>query len=182
MGVKAWPLGEAQPFGIKSDHSWAEIGALFRIIGENKVQTFIETGVGRGDLAAWMISKTYFDPGFQYLGITNDPVAVDPIIQVKMNLQAFVSVGAACSDMTIKRVKALVRNSSCVMVLCNGLDIEREVERYVPLLRPGDVIAAHRFLTDYKGRKLMDMSRNGQLRRIVGEWVTRTRFIVGVIE
>lgn len=182
MGVKNWPLGESQPFGVKSDYTWNEIGALFRIIAENQIQVFIETGVGRGDLAAWMIAKTNFDPEFSYLGVTNDPNAVDTRIQTKMTLQSFVAVGAACSPMMIKRVGSLVHNATGAMVLCNGLNIEREVEFYLPILRPGDVIVAHHFLTTYKGKKLMDMSRNGQLRRIVGDWITRTRFIAGVLE
>jgi hypothetical protein len=81
----------------------------------------------------------------------------------------------------IKRVGGLVRNSSVAMILCNGLDIEREIDHFLPVLRPGDVIAAHRFMTDYKGRKLMEMTRNGQLARITGDWITRTRLIAGVI-
>lgn len=181
MGVKLWPLGDEHPFGIKSDHTWTEIGALFRLVAENNVQTFIETGVGRGDLAAWMIAKTNFDPDFSYLGVTNDPNAVDPRIQEKMNTQSFIAVGASCSPIMLRRVGSLIHNSTVALVLCNGLDIEREVDHYLPLMRPGDVIVAHQFLTAYKGRKLMDMSRNGQLVRVVGDWITRTRFIAGVL-
>lgn len=186
MGVsasKTWPLDSDQPFGVKSDHTWSEIGAIMRIIDECHVQTFIETGAGRGDLSAWMIAKCRFVPGFQYLGITNDPSGVDMSIQSQIGTQerAFIAIGAPCSDGMMRKVGSLIRNSSCAMVLCNGLDIEREVDRYLQILRPGDVIAAHQFLVQYRGRKLMDMARNERLDRIVGDWITRTRFIAGVL-
>lgn len=183
MGVvKHWPLGQAQPFGVVSDHSWTEMGALFRMIDEHNVTLFIETGVGRGDLAAWMIAKCNFDPGFQYLGITNDPNAVDTRIREKVGDRTFISVGAACSQPTMRRVGALIRNSTVAMVLCNGLDIGKEVDQYLSILRPGDLIVAHQFLTKYMGRRLMDMDRNGKLDRLSGNWLTPTRFIAGVLK
>lgn len=178
-----WPQDRDDPFGIKNDFNWNEIGAIFRIVGENNVRLVIETGVGRGDLAAWMISKTMFDPSFSYLGITNDPAAVDKkvIDSVILSGTSFVAVGAPCSKPMVDRVSKLIRNSSAALVLCDGLDIEREVDHYLPSLRTGDVIVAHHFLEVYKAKKLMDMARNDRLIRITGDWMTKTRLVAGVL-
>lgn len=179
-----WPQNSRDPLGIKNEFSWSEYGALFRIIGEQRVTLMIETGVGAGDLAAWMIAKSTFDPEFTYLGITNDPTMVDQRVVTQASLNkdhAFIATGAPCGKVILDRVGRMIRNSSGVMVLCDGTDIEREVDHYLPLLRSGDVIVAHHFLELYKGRRLMDMHRTDQLRRITGDWMNRTRLIAGVI-
>lgn len=182
MGVKPWPVGRDQPFGIKSDYTWSEIGTLFRIIDEQNVTLFIETGVGLGDLSAWMIARAGFDPGFSYLGITNDPGMVDLSIRNRLNEQVFIAAGSPCSVSTVGRITRLVKNSSCALILCNGLDIGKEVDHYLSVLRSGDVLVAHQFPAVYSGRQIISGDREGKVKRIVGDWVTRSRFIAGVIQ
>jgi hypothetical protein len=182
VGVKQWPLGTNAPFGIPSDYSWPELGALFHIIDDFGVQLVVETGAGRGDLAAWMISVCKWNLSIQYLGITNDPNAVDTRVRESVADRAFISVGAACSPFMVRRVSSLVKNSSCAMILCNGLDIGREVDHYLPVLRSGDVIVAHQFIEKYSGSRLVSMSRDGSLKRISGDTLGHTRFIAGILE
>lgn len=179
-----WPQGSNQPFGIKNDFNWYELGAILRLVDEHQITQVIETGVGRGDLAAWMTAKVLFDPTFSYLGITNDPSLVDSrvIRRVEtLSQQMFIAVGAPCADHMLVRVRRLVRNSTSALVLCNGQNIEREVDRYLPLLRTGDVIVANRFLETYNGRRLLDMARNSLIVRVTGDWMNHTRLIAGVL-
>lgn len=181
-----WPQDSNDPFGIQCDFNWQELGAILRVIGTHDVRLVIETGVSRGDLAAWMIAKSRFDPEFQYLGITNNPNSIDPKIKTAIESGqsglAFVAVGAPCSDFILNRVSKLVRNSSCAMVLCDGTNIDREVARYLAILRPGDVIMAHRFLEEYNGNLLFQWSQSGKLDRITGNWMTTyTRLIAGIV-
>lgn len=167
--TSGWPIYSSEPFGIKADYSWEEIGTIFRIMGDHKVSLLIETGVGQGDLAAWMIAKATFDNEFSYLGITNDPGSVDPKLQAMIisSPQVFISVGAPCSDAMITRVSKLIQNSSVAMVLCSGLAIEKEVNKYIEILRPGDIISAHRFASKYNGATIITGSRNGKMKRLL---------------
>lgn len=179
-----WPENLETPLGIKNDFNWQELGAVIRILGQQNVQLVVETGVGRGDLAAWIMAIMTFNPDLSYVGITNDPQAVDPRVigHASNSTQAFIAVGAPCGQIMLDRVRRLIRNSSAAMVICNGAQIDREVDVYLDLLRTGDVLVAHRFLEEYSGRKLIEMSRNGQLDRFTGDWLSRTRLIAGVVQ
>lgn len=158
-----------RPLGIESYYTWDEIGTIFRLIDTHNISLLIETGVGNGDLAAWMVAKATFDPEFSYLGITNNPAFVDPKVAafVVNSPQVFISSGASCSTAMLGMVQRLIHNSSACMVLCSGVDVSKEVKTYMNILRPGDIIAGHKFAKEYKGIEIIQGSRNGSMTRIL---------------
>lgn len=158
-----------KPLGIESYYTWDEIGTIFRLVDQYNISLLVETGVGNGDLAAWMVAKATFDPEFSYLGITNDPGVVHPKVAafVVNSPQVFVSVGVSCSNAMLGMVQRLIHNSSACMVLCSGVDVSREVQTYTKILRPGDIIAGHKFASEYKGTEIIQGNRNGQMSRIL---------------
>jgi hypothetical protein len=115
------------------------------------------------------------------LGITNDPALVDPKIRslVTNSPQVFIASGLAISDGMLLRVGKFIRNSSAVMVLCTGINTDKEVIKYLKLLRPGDIISAGRFPVGYNGSHIMSGSKNGELSRII--YPKMGRIIAGVL-
>jgi len=179
-----WPKNIAQPFGIQSEYSWSEIGAIYRIIGDYKVGLFIETGVNQGDLAAWMLAKGFFVPEFHYTGITCDLNILDNKLEDMMKYaeQSFVAAGKCCSEAILGRVKRLVSNSSHpAMVFCDGQDVEREFISYFGVLRPGDVIASYKFPVGFRLGVFAKFEGYEKIKRINGDFMKNTAIIAGVL-
>lgn len=179
-----WPKKTNQPFGIQSEYSWSEIGAIFKIISDYKVGLFIETGVNQGDLAAWMVAKGFFVPDFHYVGITNDINILDEKLEdlMKYAEQSFVSAGVCWSDAMLNKIKKFIRNShSPVMVFCDGKEVEKEFNCYYELLRPGDVLASYKFPIGFRLPVFKKLEDNDKLKRINGDFMKNTAIIVGEI-
>jgi hypothetical protein len=179
-----WPKKSNQPFGITSEYSWSEIGAMYKIIADYKVGLFIETGVNQGDLAAWMLARGFFIPEFHYVGITNDISILDKKLEDLMRYaeQSFVAAGVCWSDAILSKVKRLIKNSrSPVMVFCDGRDVEREFTCYFDLLRSGDVLASYKFPVGFRLPVFKKLEDNEKVKRINGDFMKNTAIIAGVL-
>jgi len=179
-----WPKKVSQPFGIQSEYSWSEIGAIYKIIGDYRVGLFIETGVNQGDLAAWMLAKSFFIPEFHYAGITCDLNILDNKLEdlMKYAEQSFIATGRCCSDAILARVRKTVRNSiHPVMVFCDGQDVEREFISYFGVLRPGDVIASYKFPAGFRLDVFTKFESYEKIKRINGDFMKNTAIIAGVL-
>lgn len=184
INIVYWPKETNQPFGIQSEYSWSEIGAILKIISDNKIGLFIETGVNRGDLAVWMLFKSFFVPDFHYIGITRDISLLDQKLEdlMKYTEQSFIAHGICWSDGILNRVKKMIKNSSrSVMVFCDGQDVEKEFHCYFGLLRSGDVIASYKFPVGFKMKNFSVLENDGKIKRIVGDFMKNTEIIAGVV-
>lgn len=179
-----WPKKTNQPFGIQSDYSWSDVGAILKIISDYKVGLFIETGVNQGDLAAWMIARGFFVPDFHYVGITNDINLLDQKLEelMKYTEQSFIAAGVCWSYGITKKIYHMVRNSHRpAMVFCDGKDVEKEFKCYFDLLRPGDVLASYKFPTGFKLGVFKKYEDLDQVKRITGDFMKNTAIIAGVL-
>lgn len=179
-----WPKKTLQPFGIQSDYSWSDIGAILKIIADYKVGLFIETGVNQGDLAAWMLARSFFIEDFHYVGITCDINLLDQKLEdlMKYAEQSFVAAGVCWSEAILSKVKRLIRNSrSPVMVFCDGKDVEKEFTEYFKILRTGDVIASYKFPVVFRIGNFTPLENNEKIKRINGDFMKNTAIIAGVL-
>lgn len=179
-----WPKKTNQPFGINSEYSWSELGAIYKIIADYKVGLFIETGVNQGDLAAWMLARSFFIPEFHYVGVTCDPNLLDQKLEdlMKYAEQSFIATGVCWSYAILAKLAKMVKNSSRpVMVFCDGKDVEKEFDAYFDILRPGDVLASYKFPLGFKLSKFKKYDDNGELSRINGDFMKNTAIIAGVL-
>lgn len=179
-----WPKKTNQPFGIQSEYSWSEIGAIFKIISDYDVGLFIETGVNQGDLAAWMLARGFFIPEFTYVGITCDLNKLDRKLEDLMRYaeQSFIAVGVCWSDAMLSKLSKFVRNSpKPAMVFCDGVDVEKEFLHYFKILRPGDVLASYKFPVGFRLGLFKKFEDDGKMSRINGDFMKNTAIIAGVI-
>ena len=179
-----WPKKTTQPFGIQSEYSWSEIGAILKIIADYKVGLFIETGVNQGDLAAWMVAKGFFVPNFHYVGVTNDITLLNSNLEDLMRYaeQSFVAAGVCWSATILNKIKRMIRNSTQpVMVFCDGKDVEKEFMCYYQILRTGDVLASYKFPVGFRLQVFKKLEDNEQIQRINGDHMKNTAIIAGVL-
>lgn len=185
MDITSWPDTKKFPFGVQSDYSWNEIGALLRLIDEYNVGLVIETGVNRGDFAAWMMAICMFNTKFHYVGITCNIDLVDESVSdfIRGVPQAFISKGLSYSDAILAMVKKYINNSfSRVLVFCNGANVEKEFNAYMNILRPGDVICVSGFPVSFSLKHVTAKEQDKKLKRIASNWITsRTRLIAGIV-
>lgn len=186
MGIVSsqWPVGKEQPWGIKSDYTWKEMGTLFRLIDERNIGLVIETGVHAGDVAAWMLLKGLIDEEFNYYGIS---LELDQVSGAVRGLcagvtQSFIAPGLATSPAIVRRLGKLIQNSyKPALVFCNGKDQEKEFYAYMNVLRPGDVIVVTGFPVTFSLRHFQKYINDGKLERIAADLMQYTRFIGGLI-
>ena len=138
-----WPSQTRNPLGVYNTLSWEEIGALFRLVDEFDITTFIEFGVFRGGLSSLMISRTMFDFEFRYCGVEKDLGKIDYkiIAACEHNPRATIYVGDVFAD----DVKTLVGNYARrkpLLLFCNASDRVKELLEYLPIIDTGDVLVS----------------------------------------
>ena len=136
MGLDLYKL-PITPF-LHTAHTWSQVAAYFDAIDKWGVTLFVEIGVDKGGLAAFMWARQTFHPEFNYLGVELHTHVVDP------RLNACVLYGDAFSDHIIDVVRSAVNKSSgpCLL-LCDNGNKPRELATYAPIIRSGDIVAVH---------------------------------------
>lgn len=135
--------GQIWPMGIPIAQSWLDIGALLKIIHEQRVRFVYEIGVHRGGLAALLIAR----PGLRYSGIEIDRTLIDSHIPTTAY-----RIGDAWESAMIAQARELIdRTDGPAFILCDGGDKRRDLAAYAPLVRPGDLIAVHDFGKEIHG-------------------------------
>ncbi len=138
--------GGLWPYGIPVGQSWLEIGAIIYAIQTYKVRQVIELGCHRCGLGSLLAARALFDPGFAYLGIESAGNVLDGDVIPRMESlpMVYVRQGDVFSSATLDRVARHVQAApGPVLIYCDDGDKPREVAAYAPLLRKGDLIAAH---------------------------------------
>lgn len=145
----SWPEGRDFPFGIHASHNWNELGAIFRVIDDFDIRTFVELGVFKGGLASMMIARSRNSPDFYYLGIEKDFNLADPIVQDHL------WDGDVFDDVIVdKLLEQLLHWPIPQIIYCDNGDKPREVKTYLPVVPSGTYIMAHDWGTEITSHDL----------------------------
>lgn len=144
------------PFGLLVGHTWCEVGLILDAVNRNQVTRFVEIGVHKGGLCAILAHTTEHMPSFHYLGIEIDGEIVDSSVRklfhplvVQQDIRDLWIMDAHRRS-TIDQVAGWIRrDKGPALIYCDGGDKVAEFNLYAPVIRPGDLIAAHDF--DYGG-------------------------------
>lgn len=78
----------------------------------------------------------------------------------------------------IERVRQLVADTSgTAIVYCDGGNKPKEILTYAPLMRPGDLIAAHDYGTEISLRDVVPLYEDS-FNLVLDPWVTPTRILM----
>ena len=147
-----FPGSISLPFGIKTSHTWHEIGQLLRIINDLDVETFVEIGVHVGGLASMISSVAHYKP-FVYQGVEIAEALIDD------RIKPLVFCGDALSPVTrhyVSTVSGVGKGTK--FIYCDGGDKIGEMRFYWELLNTGDMIACHDY---FDGQKVFGMDGFG---------------------
>lgn len=145
-----FPGSISLPYGIKTSHTWHEIGQILRIINDLDVGVFVELGAHVGGLASIIIPLSNYKQ-FVYFGVENKPEIVYP------TLRSSLYFGDVFSQDTVNAVSGLWTTARKFIYCDNGNKVE-EMELYRSILKPGDVIACHDY---YDGQEVYGLENFG---------------------
>lgn len=130
-----FPGSISLPYGVKTSHTWHEIGQILRIINDLDIQTFFELGSHVGGLASILLPLNQYRD-FVYFGIEIDGSIIYPTIKPR------IFVADILSDVAVDVVRRTKLNRKS-FIYCDGGDKIKEMGKYFSLLNSGDVIACH---------------------------------------
>jgi hypothetical protein len=122
------------PFGIKTSHTWHEIGQILRIINDLDIETFIEIGAHVGGLGSIVSCVERYRP-LHFVGVDINLGVVDE------KMSGFIVDGDALSPAIVIFLQREAKGRT--MYYCDGGNKIAEILLYSRVLAPGDVIACH---------------------------------------
>lgn len=137
-----FPGSISLPFGIKTSHTWHEIGQILRIINDEDVVQFVEVGTHVGGLASIISCVNKYRP-FIYRGIEINESVVDD--RVKDAIRFGDALDVRFAGQSIKN------NVGKTMIYCDGGNKVKEMRLYAKLISRGDIIACHDY---YDGQEV----------------------------
>jgi len=126
------------PYGIKTSHTWHEMGQILRIINDYEIETFVELGVHVGGLASLLLPITKYK-NFTYFGIEKDVSIIHPAIRDRIYIGDILE-----SVDEVRRIKMSRRT----FIYCDGGNKKLEMGLYKDLLNTGDIIACHDYFRE----------------------------------
>lgn len=129
-----FPGSISLPFGIKTSHTWHEVGQILRIINDLDVQTFVEIGAHVGGLGSIVSCVQKYRP-FKYVGIEINGEIIDDLMRGKI----FINDALQLSTARYIREQAYEKT----FFYCDGGNKIYEMNLYGNYLRDGDIIACH---------------------------------------
>jgi hypothetical protein len=155
--IDNWPEGRSAPFGVHASHNWVELGAIFRVIDDYNVKTFVELGTFAGGLSSFMLTRCQHVHNFFYMGVEKNPEVVD--LSIRTEFERLSGATLQIRDVFEKDTQDLILNYLTVhpvraLVYCDNGDKPREVQTYMPLVPTGTLIMAHDWGTEIGERDL----------------------------
>lgn len=152
MAHKRWktqdefPGSISLPFGIKTSHTWHEIGQILRIINDLDIETFIELGCHVGGLAS-IVGCNMFYKSFKYVGVDSKAEHFDNSVDQLFALQ---------QEDIFESPEELINKhrQGKTFVYCDDGDKVKEMNIFYKFLLPGDVIACHDY---WDGQEVVDL-------------------------
>lgn len=132
-----FPGSISLPYGIKTSHTWHEIGKILRIINDLDVEMFIELGCHVGGLASILLPLQNIRK-FSYWGVEKDA----SIIHDHVLSSGKIIIGDILHPDTIA---SITRTYSKTLIYCDGGNKIEEMKFYHEFLKSGDIIMCHDF-------------------------------------
>lgn len=143
-----FPGSISLPYGIKTSHTWHEIGQILRIINDLDIETFVELGAHVGGLASILLPVNKYR-NFVYFGIEHTSEIIHPVIR------EYIYIADIFDSNTIETVKQVKINRK-TFIYCDDGDKVREMNAYKSILKQGDVIACHDYFNGQEVYGLMN--------------------------
>lgn len=134
------------PFGIKTSHTWHEVGQILRIINDLDVKTFIELGSHVGGLASIISSRIFVDDNFEFMGYEINESIIDDFVREDIKIGDILT-----SEIKNDVVQRILDNEKKALIYCDGGNKVEEMKFYASILRSGDIIMCHDF---YDGQRV----------------------------
>lgn len=161
MSEKRWKTADetpgniSLPYGIRTQHTWHEMGEILRIVNDLDIKTFIELGTYNGGLFSLLIGRVVADKDWRVYSLEIDRTVVDPSLAGLSNLL----IRDVMAEKTIEEVKALISYwRGKALIYCDNGNKVAEMGLYAKILRKGDVIMCH----DYsEGQDVVGIDKYG---------------------
>ena len=132
-------------YGISIQQTWVHLFFHLDAVSKYKVKTFIEIGVANGGTAALMIPDIRLN-GLISFGVEKDESLIDTRLR-KEGCEYI--IGDEFDKKIIAHVRDIVEKSKGrVLIFCDGGDKPKELKVYSQLLRKGDLLEVHDFMSD----------------------------------
>ena len=148
-----FPGSISLPYGIKTSHTWHEIGKILRIVNDLSIETFIELGCHVGGLASMLLPISQMR-SFSYWGIERD----NSIIHDHVLASRRIITGDILSDQTKEIVVSKMTGKT--LIYCDGGCKIAELRFYCDSLRSGDIIMSHDFFHGWEVAELPRFEKN----------------------
>lgn len=145
-----FPGSISLPFGIKTSHTWHEIGQILRIINDEDIVQFVEVGTHVGGLASIVSCVNKYRP-FIYRGIEINESLVDD------RVKDWILIGDALDVQFAGQ--SIKKSVGRTMVYCDGGNKIEEMRLYAQLIERGDIIACHDY---YDGQDVVGLGGFGK--------------------
>jgi cephalosporin hydroxylase len=135
-------LMDFRPYGVPVLQSPVQPMLYLRAIDKYNIDLFVEIGYWFGGLAGIIAAKCIWQPGFCYLGIEHDQAYIDKG-RVLAHENAVYLRGNCFSEEFADTLRKAMASSQHTFLFCDGGNKPRELAHFAPMLRVGDLIAAH---------------------------------------
>ena len=149
-----FPGSISLPFGIKTSHTWHEIGQILRIINDYDIISFAELGCHVGGLGTMLSGRATWRTGFRYYGFELNPSYVDKQVMNKLDI----SLTDIFNNAKSIYMKCKMGNT---FIYCDNGDKVREMQVFSTFLQTGDIIACHDYFDNQNVYGLEDFGREG---------------------
>ena len=147
-----FPGSISLPYGVKTSHTWHEIGAILRVINDYDVMTFVELGFHVGGLGTIVSGRSKWMPNFQYMGYDLEFANVDSMVA------RLLSVRQGNIFENIDEIYSLAKDNGKVLIYCDNGDKAREMREFSKHLQSGDIIMCHDY---YDGQEVVGLEDFG---------------------
>lgn len=164
-----FPGSISLPYGVKTSHTWHEIGQILRIINDLDVYTFVELGAHVGGLASILVWRSRFAP-FRYIGYE----WIDHIIDDDVRNNAPIH-----SKDIFKNPREIIPtdNQGKIFIYCDNGAKVKEMHIFHKFLRSGDIIACHDYYDGQWVDGLKDFGESNECGCVPEVWKENLQFL-----
>jgi len=140
------------PFGIKTSHTWHEVGAIFRVINNYKIEFFVELGTYQGGLLSLLNARSRYDNKFKCISFENNVGMIHP--KSYSELANIIIIGDCQSAEHVQMVRDKISSHHKSIIYCDNGNKVKEAGLYAPVLKSGDILLIHDYLHDWAVRDI----------------------------
>jgi len=166
-----FPGSISLPFGVKTSHTWHEVGQILRIINDYNVNTFVELGCHVGGLASVVGCRHAFYPEFKYIGYEYNEAIIDNTVKEKFDIR----VGDIFENSAgmIKSISGFGR----MFIYCDNGNKVLEMEIFSKQLSSGDIIACHDYYDEQEVFGLKNFGKSEECGCVPEVWKKDVQYL-----